>query len=277
MIALIVNADDLGSNRERDRGIFLAHEEGIVTSVSLLANGSSFHSATEYVKAHRIPTGVHLNLADGRTLSGEIKGLTGSHGELPGKDKLRECLRSGDCDQDAIRRELGSQIVRVLDCGITPDHIDTHQHCQIFPCMSKMVCELAREFGIRCMRTALPAEPEESDPQGPLGEEMALYRQLADEAHKSIHAAGLISPDGLWGMTLLNRLDEPALCQLLNTLPEGTWELMTHPGYASETGNSFDSVLREVELRALTSRTVFDIIKQRGIKLCTFGNLACAS
>ena len=97
MISLIINADDLGSNRDRDRGILEAFEHGIVSSASLLANGPSFTTAVAQAKETGLPVGVHLNLADGTTLAGPIKGLTDSAGRLPGKQKLRQCLANGAC------------------------------------------------------------------------------------------------------------------------------------------------------------------------------------
>ena len=63
---LIVNADDLGWTRGVNRGIAEAHRNGIVTSTSLLANGSAFEDAVK--TANELPSlgvGVHLNLSDG--------------------------------------------------------------------------------------------------------------------------------------------------------------------------------------------------------------------
>ena len=277
MIALIVNADDLGSNPDRDRGIFQAFREGIVTSVSLIANGPTFLSAAEHICQHHVPTGVHLNLADGRALSGEIKGLTDPCGSLPGKKRLREYLKAGSCDRHALRRELAAQIERVLEHNITPDHVDSHQHCQLFPCLSQIITELTAEYGIRAMRCIRPIEPAENDPQGTLGEELALYRQLAAEALNKVKIAGLLTPDGLWGMPLLHRLNEQNLCALLGSIPDGTWELMTHPGYAGKTSNPFDGKQRESELQALTSKAAAALVRQRDITLCSFGDLPCAS
>ncbi|HDS15451.1 MAG TPA: ChbG/HpnK family deacetylase [Proteobacteria bacterium] len=51
MIRLIINADDLGSGPQRDRGILHAFERGLVTSASLLANGSSFTEAARLAQA----------------------------------------------------------------------------------------------------------------------------------------------------------------------------------------------------------------------------------
>jgi predicted glycoside hydrolase/deacetylase ChbG (UPF0249 family) len=45
MRRLIVNADDFGLTEAVNRGIVHAHNEGIVTSTTLMAGGSAFDSA----------------------------------------------------------------------------------------------------------------------------------------------------------------------------------------------------------------------------------------
>lgn len=277
MISLIINADDLGSNIDRDRGILKAYKQGIVTSASLLANGPSFTTAVAQAKETGLPVGVHLNLADGTTLAGPIKGLTDSAGRLPGKQKLRQCLANGACDHSAIRMELAAQIECLFDNDLPPDHLDSHQHCQLFTCLMTMVTELAQEYSIPAMRSSLPAEPAVQDPSGQLGEELSLYRRLGQEAHTTIVSAGIKTPDGLLGMPLLNRLSTINLCNLLDNLNEGFWELMTHPGYPCELGGPFDGPQRQIELQALLSLEAKEVIARRNIRLCTFGDLPCAS
>lgn len=277
MISLIVNADDLGINTERDRGILEAFRDGIVTSTSLLANGSSFDTAVTQAKVTGLPVGVHLNLAEGAALAGPIKGLTDSHGLFPGKQWLRERLGIGDCDQSAIRNEFSAQIERVLRAGLQPDHLDGHQHCQIFPPLTVMIAGLAREYGIPAMRTSLPAQPFDEEPHETLVEELAIYQRLGATAHAEIIAAGLKAPRGLWGLQLLHSLDTENLCRLLDMIPAGCWELMTHPGYPCKQGRPFEGPQRLVELHALRSAEAQAVIARRGIRLCTFGDLACAS
>ena len=277
MISLIINADDLGINANRDRGILEAFEHGIVTSASLLANGPSFATAVAQVKEAGLPVGVHLNLADGSSLTGQIKGLTDADGHLPGKQKLRQHLAAGVCDHAAIRNELAAQIECFFDAGLQPDHLDSHQHIQLYPCLTNMVAELALAFGIYAMRRALPAEPATQDPDGPLGEELVLYRRLNQDTHAKTINAGIKTPDALWGMPLLNRLDTTSLCQLLENLNEGCWELMTHPGYPFDLARLFDGPQRQFELQALLSVEAKEIITRRRIRMCTFGDLLCAS
>jgi predicted glycoside hydrolase/deacetylase ChbG (UPF0249 family) len=105
--------------------------------------------------------------------------------------------------------------------------------------------------------------------------ELALYRQLAPAARDTLHAKQLWTPDGLWGMPLLNRLNEAALAQTIAAIPAGTWELMTHPGYR-DPHDPFGGPEREVELAALTAPAIHRLLAGRGIKLTTFGACACA-
>lgn len=276
MISLIINADDLGSNTMRDRGILKAFQKGMVTSASILANGPSFNTAIAEVKRARMPVGVHLNLADGSALTGPIGGLTGPSGEFRGKEKLRRSLAVNSFDPEAVRKEFTAQIQRLLDAGVQPDHLDGHQHCQLFPSLTRIVTEAARQHAIPAMRSALPAETSGQDPTGALGKEMTLYRRLSQRARATILTAGLQTPDGVMGMPLLNRLNTTTLCNLLDQIPEGFWELMVHPGYpCHDSGNSFDGPQRETELDALLAPEARQIITRRNIRLCDFGDLPC--
>jgi predicted glycoside hydrolase/deacetylase ChbG (UPF0249 family) len=275
MIKLIVNADDLGSGPLRDRGILEAFQHGIVTSASLLANGPGFSAAAREVRACGLPVGVHLNLSQGRPLAGAIPGLTDAAGDFPGKVLQRKILLAGNCDRIAIRRELLAQIEHVRAAGLTPDHLDTHQHCLLFPSLTGLIAEVAEMTGIRALRLPQPAEPASSDPFGIVGREMALYRRLAPAARQVLHSAGLWLPQGLWGMPLLNRLDAATLAATLAAIPEGTWELLTHPGYP-DPHDPFGGPPRAIELAALTDPTCSRLISARGIALTSFGACACA-
>lgn len=275
MIRLIINADDLGCSPAIDRGILRAFEAGAITSVSLLANGRSFSEAAREIRRQGLPCGVHLNLSEGRPLAGSFRGLTDSSGDFPGKAETRRFLASGGIDGEDLRRELSAQVLRTLEAGLVPDHLDTHQHAILFPPVTAAVLEVAHSFGIGALRLPLPAEPPAADPPGLLGEELAFYRRSAPAVEKAIRGGGLAAPDGLWGMPFLNRLDEPALGVILAALPPGTWELMVHPGYR-DPAHPFAVPQRETELKALTAPAVREILEGREIRLINFGDLACA-
>ncbi|WP_172399693.1 carbohydrate deacetylase [Geothermobacter hydrogeniphilus] len=272
MRRLIVNADDFGAGSATDRGILQAFRRGIVTSASLLANAPHTSGAAIMAEDAGLPVGVHLNLADGYPLTGPIPGLSTGNGRFPGKKQLRRILISGPPEPDAVRRELAAQIERIMELGLTPDHIDTHQHFFLFPSMTGLVLDLAGEYDIRALRMPLPAEDPADDPEGALGEELALYRRLAPALRKPLEQRSIRTPRGLFGMPRLNRFDRPALEQIIRQLPPGNWELMVHPGHVDRE-NPFGGPPREVELQALLGPHLDDLIAQHGIRLIDFGAL----
>lgn len=274
-IRLIVNADDLGRGAAMDRGIFCAWADGIVTSVSILANGSTFRDAAGEARRLGMPVGVHLNIAEGHSLSGDIRGLT-QYGEFPGKCESRRRLHAGKVNIDDLHREIAAQIERLFDAGLRPDHFDSHQHTLLFPAAAETILAVAGQFGITAARLPLPQEPVTADPPGPLGDELALYRSLAPDLCHRLHAAGFRTPDGLWGMPALNRLDEEALRGMLRRLPPGTWELMVHPG-GCDPADSFATPERVKEVAALTAPSIQSLVRQRQIQLIHFGDIPCAS
>lgn len=277
MISLIINADDLGINPDRDRGIIEAFEHGIVTSSTMLANGPSFATATVQARSIGMPVGIHLNLSDGVTLTGPIGGLTDQNNRLPGKHRLRCYLLGNGHDLAGIRREFSAQIEKVMETGLNPGHIDGHQHCHSYPALIEMVIELAREYGLDAMRSLCPEEPSGAEIPGELAEDLSLFLNLGQKAREVMRISAIRTPDGLCGLSQLHSLDTASLCLLLEKLPEGYWELMTHPGYPHPQGRSFEGEQRLAEVRALCSAEAKDVITRRDIRLCTFGELPCAS
>lgn len=270
--ALIVNADDLGWAHGRDRGILRAIDRGVVSSVSIFANGATFTAAAEEARKRQVGIGVHLNMSEGRALSGYIHGLTDRFGTFPGKKRAREIFRHADFDSAAALCELKAQVEAVLERGLTPDHVDYHQHMGIFPSILPLVAEVCHTYSIGAARLACPVEALERDPGGTLGDELKLYRCLGPSMLEPLRHAGLLCPAGIWGMPLLNRLDTTTLPALLKEIPPGCWELMVHPGY-EDPGMPFCGPERKRELEALTCSAVRNIIRSRDIRLITFGDL----
>ncbi|MDT8441788.1 MAG: ChbG/HpnK family deacetylase [Desulfuromonadales bacterium] len=275
MLTLIVNADDFGLNAQRDRGLIEAFQCGLVTSASLIANGASFATAVAAAGDCGLPVGVHLNLSEGATLTGPIAGLTDPSGQLPGKEAMRCRLLAGRCAPTALHRELAAQIERVLASGLQPGHLDGHQHCHVYPEVVPIVIDLARQYGIDALRSARPADPDDAPIPLLLQNDLALLRRCGGAAQAAFRAAGLRTPDGLWGLPLLHSLNTESLCAVLDSLPAGDWELMTHPGYPVPHGRPFESAQRQVELQALTSAAARRVVEERGIRLCRFSDLPC--
>lgn len=54
---LIVTADDMGYNVERNRGIIECFQKGVVTNSSLLVNGVAAEDAAQLAQTYGLPTG----------------------------------------------------------------------------------------------------------------------------------------------------------------------------------------------------------------------------
>uniref|UniRef100_A0A8C0DEK8 Carbohydrate deacetylase n=1 Tax=Balaenoptera musculus TaxID=9771 RepID=A0A8C0DEK8_BALMU len=136
-VRLVVTADDFGYCPRRDEGIVEAFLAGAVTSVSLLVNGAAAESAAELARRHRIPTGLHANLSEGRPVGPARHGassLLGPEGFFLGKMGFREAVAAGEVVLPQVRGELEAQLSRFRELlGRDPTHVDGHQHVHVLP------------------------------------------------------------------------------------------------------------------------------------------------
>ena len=291
MKRLIVNADDFGLAEEVNRGIIVAHRDGIVTSTSLLANGFAFDEAV--AATHRFPqlsVGVHLNLSQGTPISPALRipTLVNKHGELHLRPFqlwvgiLRKKIRLED-----IRLEWRAQIVKLFDAGVTPTHLDGHLHVHLLPQLSPILIALAHEFCIRFVRcpaedleATLPLVWKTGAPGMAALERSAIAYSvslLARHFRELLRTTGLPCAEAFLGLVHTGFLDGKALAALLSLVPNGTTELMCHPGYTSPQLKALGGELtrqRDAEVLALTAPEVKEIVKSLGIRLTNFRDLA---
>ena len=138
MKQLIVNADDLGADEARNRGIFEAIEAGAVTSVSLLANGPAFDDALRRIRSMgstKVSFGLHLNLSEGKPLVSDLRILVGPDGCFLGKAATHRLLmQDGNTAlRKEVSRELSAQIEVLRNAGI--EH-SAHRWTPARPCFS---------------------------------------------------------------------------------------------------------------------------------------------
>ena len=264
---MVVNADDFGFTRDVNAGIVEAHQRGILTATTLMANGGAFDDAVWLAKANRsLDIGIHLVLVSGESLATPGRPLPRSVAEL-----MRVIAR-GSLD---IHAELQTQVRRVQNAGLTPTHLDTHKHTHLLPPVLNAVARISREFGIPWVRRPFDV---------PLGYGAPISRRLT--SHLSALAArrfgrvlaqhGCRSTDHFAGFQITGRLDAAALSNLLAELPEGSTELMCHPGHCTVELRTMPTRLKESrqrELDALTSPDVRRAIEASGIRLASYRDL----
>lgn len=254
---MIVNADDFGLTAGVNRAIIELHHAGVLTSTTLMAKASATPEAIELARATpTLGVGCHVVLVDGepvlppREIPTLVDAKTGMFPSALSTVLMR--LFTGRIQQAEIEAEASAQISSLQDRGIHLTHVDTHKHTHMFPPVLRAVLRAARAAGVRAVRN--PFEPEwavNATPRAPLlrsAEVMAL-RRFGPFFRKMIAREDVATTDGTISVAGTGMLDAAAVRSLLQKLPSGTWELVTHPGYN-------DADLARVRTRLRESREI---------------------
>jgi hopanoid biosynthesis associated protein HpnK len=288
---LIVNADDLGWTEGVNRGIAEAHRKGIVTSASLLANGGAFASAVEMARSTPgLGVGVHLNLSDGGPVAARelVTSLLNDGGEFEGgPEHLLLRIARGGLALREVEMEWEAQIEKVRDAGIQPTHLDGHKHVHMLPGLFETALRLAKRYAIGAIRVAHEASSlrvalstGEELPIGAVlkrGVQARGLKLLARDAREQAERAGISTADYFCGIAQTGEMTKDGVAQLLRRLPDGTTELMCHPGYADEELQTTATRLqssRQEELEILTDAEIRNLVASQGIRLIDYGLVA---
>ena len=288
---LIVNADDLGWTDGVNRGILEAFHHGIVTSTSLLANGAAFAGGVEAARsALGLGVGVHLNLSDGPPVAERetITSLLNDDGEFAGgpQSLLLRRVRRGLLLAE-VESEWDAQIQKVCDAGIVPTHLDGHKHVHMLPGLFEIALRLAKRHDIGAIRVSLEASSLRAAlSSGSIQHAGVVIKQgvqarglklLARDARDQAERARISTADYFCGIAQTGELTHEGVAQFVKSLPDGTTELMCHPGYADAALQKTQTRLqgsRQNELRILTDTGIRNLVASLGIRLIDYGFVA---
>jgi predicted glycoside hydrolase/deacetylase ChbG (UPF0249 family)/folate-dependent phosphoribosylglycinamide formyltransferase PurN len=160
---VIFHADDLGLARAFNEGVREGHLNGLVTSTSIRSNGPAFDHAIESViqEFPNLGVGLHLNIVEGRSQrasigkNSHICDSTGAYTASFPSLLTAHISRRRSVFQE-IEEDYRQQIESALSRGIKLDHLNSHQHSHAVPSIFEVVCKLANEYNIPCVR--LPKE-----------------------------------------------------------------------------------------------------------------------
>jgi len=254
---LIVNADDFGLTNGVNRAISDLHCAGVLTSTTLMARAGATEAAVGLACATpSLGVGCHVVLVDGepvlppRQIPSLVDAKTGCFRVTLGAFLRR--LLMGRIEPGEIEAEARAQIEWLQSRGVHVTHIDAHKHTHMFPSVLRPVLRAARACGIRAVRN--PFEPAwavraSAGAQWARVAEVTLLRWMQPRCAKIIAEEGFSTTDGTIAMVGTGVLNAAMVRSLLNRLPEGTWELVTHPGHN-------DADLSRVRTRLRASREV---------------------
>ena len=278
---IIINADDFGLCEGVNEAVAQAHSNGVLTSATIMAN---MPAADEAVKiAKEMPTlgvGVHLNLTEGPPVSEEacVERLIDADGRFACSPiRLSLLSLAGHRIRNAIRAELAAQIQWLIDRGLKPTHLDSHEHIHAIPALFSIVYQLAGRFGIRAVRW--PFEPEElSRTPWPLTSEDGRAKALKVRIMAKINRVqnkDFLKNDILFGLAHTGKIDVNFFKAIALYNSAATAEIMTHPGIddGPDTNESRLQHHRRVELEALCSDKTKQYFKDAKIRLMHYGQL----
>jgi predicted glycoside hydrolase/deacetylase ChbG (UPF0249 family) len=295
MKRLIINADDFGLTYGVNRGIAQSCALGAVTSVTLMAVGRQWRDAVDIVQgtldhlAVPVSVGCHVVLMDGSPVlsATDIPSLlSGRIGGPQFRDTFSSFARGamlGRFNADELEAEINSQIFRLQQAGLLLSHADTHKHAHLFPPVLRSLVRALKKCGIKSLRN--PFYPVRFPSLHQLLERPRLARRFvqvpllhsyAKRFRAAVEAYGLSTPDGCIGVYASAFQSHAQMDDVLRNLPEGTWELVCHPGYNDAELNLINTSLRksrEAELEMLTSSQFQEMLRRHEITVCSYCDL----
>jgi predicted glycoside hydrolase/deacetylase ChbG (UPF0249 family) len=237
---LIVTADDVGLHRGMTDGAIRAHQEGIVTACSVVANGAAFDDAAARLRGvPKLEVGVHLALVEERALT---------TGQVMPKNYARFLLSR----KRNVEAELRAQIEKVLAAGLRVTHLNGHQHLHMLPSISAIVTKLAAEYRIGYVRRV--------NDRGITRRRLAMF--VLNRLGRRAGGTNVFTI----GVSVAGHLRDVE--PLLDFVPEGVTELVAHPGVAVNAYPHWDYEW-DAETRALSEPRLRDALHRRGIELAS--------
>jgi predicted glycoside hydrolase/deacetylase ChbG (UPF0249 family) len=132
---LIVNGDDFGRTPGINSGVIRSHEDGILTSASLMVRWPAARDAAAYCRNRRtLSLGLHLDLGEWIFRGGRWQ-------------RLYQVVDTDD--PDAVQAEVRSQLKTFRHLvGRDPSHLDSHQHVHLQEPVRTIVLEVARSLEV---------------------------------------------------------------------------------------------------------------------------------
>lgn len=268
---LIVNADDFGRSQSINEAVIRAHQDGILTTASLMVNGSAFEQAVRLAQANpQLGVGLHLSLVCGRSSlkPTEIPGLVDDRYNFsnhPVWAGLRYFfiprLRS------QLRHELHAQFQKFHLTGLPLDHVNGHLHLHLHPTVLGILLRYARDWKVKAVRlTRDRFWLNCSLARGRLfyrASHAVAFTLLSHRARGAFLEKGLRHTRHVFGLLQDGLVDEAFLCGLLPRLPAGDSEVYSHP--------SLDEFPHEAA--ALLSPKVKSLVASERIQLVRYQDL----
>lgn len=249
---LIINADDCNLTAGVTQGILQAHDQGGVSSTTILINlPLESETVRALKKRRRLGLGLHLNV----TLEHPVSPVS----------RVRSLMKDGRFRRPAdyaerapslqeLIREYEAQIVLFQKhFGTKPDHLDTHHHLHDREPFFKAVAAVAKRWKLPIRRSQMFQREE--------------FQKQAKMLRTTDYLFGNLEAKFIW--------EEAPFLGIVETLPEGTSEIGCHPGYCDAELRAISSFreARERELKLFSNSRLRKVLSPLGIELVRFSEI----
>lgn len=238
---LIVNADDCNLTPGVTEAILDCHDHGILTSTTFMINLPVEPSTVRQVlRRKNLGVGIHLNVTLGKPVSepSRIQSLLNPEGRFRKLKVPGTCLAPSE-----LAHEYQNQINRFHKVfGRLPTHLDTHHQVHDEVLFLEVLSKIAIKNKLPLRRSRLKMKIRTTD-----------------------FIFGNLTVEGYWRQ-------EP-LETILKNLPQGTSEIMCHPGKIDADLRAISSFTtgREAEWKLFRSPQLREFVVRQGIQLTHFG------
>lgn len=244
---LIVNADDFGLTEGCTIATILCHEDGILTSTTMMVNMPFAPLAAALAKKHpKLGVGIHLTLTMGRPVLEGAKSFTDENGNFRKKGTYENGLPV--VDEDELYAEWKAQMEKFIQImGKKPTHIDSHHHVHLQENLYPIAKRIAAEYDLPMrLRPETPTDDYEYEKALMLP---GFYEETAVPAYFTQNTFGI------WEHEIIEIMCHPAFLDQ---------RLLDISSYALQRANEMQTV-RDPQLKQW--------IKDNNIELITFADL----
>ena len=276
----ILNADDFGMSKAFNKAVLDGYNNGFLTSASLCANGEAFSAAVNEIipECPNLGLGVHLNIIEGQSILDFTKAnmLADLNGIFCNGFLKLWYLSNNSYFLDQVEREFRLQIEKVLQYTKV-DHLDSHVHVHAIPKIFELTCKLAKEYGIKQVRTqqekfyTVPDIKKHLNMKYPPNIlKILLLNYFTNENKKIIEQFGLSTNDYIIGVGYTGMMDDNTLIEGLSVIKEDAIvEALIHPcnftdGVCKGNHKTEFLITQNLDLKDKIQRLGFEIVNYKG-------------
>lgn len=282
-LRLIFNGDDYGHAPSINAAIVQAHEQGVLTSTSLMVTGNALKDAVRRAREHpTLAVGLHVVITGARSVLPpyELPHLVDAQGRLPRNPFLEGVRYFLDPALRAeLRREISAQFEKFLATGLRLAHVDGHYFLHLHPVVFSILIPLAERYGAHGIRLApddlrLTLALDRARMAGKVTW-ASVYALLCRLAGRRLQQSPMASTDRVYGLLQTGHMHEDFVAGLVRRISPDVHsaELYFHPCTQSM-GSPYGP--NPGDLEALLSPRVRLAISERGAQLTNYAALAAS-